>query len=133
MTAKGRVNKVIELIDHEVVNMSNEELVQLKASRRAQISLLYKQICGSVEQCFSVERSEEYVEECEALLEKVCEIEQEVKNLNFEIKRLIEDEAQLGEELSEAFNMKLKTKKLRMKLKKLYGTEIRSRKTANDS
>ena len=133
MTAKERVNKVIELIVHEVVNMSNEELVQLKVSRRAQISLLYKQICGSVEQCFNVERSEEYIEECEALLETVCEIEQEVKNLNFEIKRLIEDEAQLGEELSEAFNVKLKTKKLRMKLKKLYGTEIRSRTTANDS
>lgn len=47
MTEEGWVNKVIKLIDHEVVNMSNEELVQLKASGRAQISLLDNQICGS--------------------------------------------------------------------------------------
>ena len=57
MAAEGRVNKVIKLIDHEVVNMSNEELVQQKANRRAQISLLDNQICGSVEQCLNVERS----------------------------------------------------------------------------
>ena len=49
-------------------------------------------------------------------METVCEIEQEIKNLNLKMKRLIVDEAQLGE-LSEAFNMTLKTKKLRMKLK----------------
>ena len=36
MTEEGRVNKVIELIDHEV-NMTNEELVQLTASRRTQL------------------------------------------------------------------------------------------------
>ena len=117
MADERRVNKVIELIDHEVVNMLNEELVQLKASRRAQISLVDNQICRSVEQCLNAERSEESIEECEALLETVCEIEQEVKNLNFEIKRLTVDEAQLGEELSEALSMTLKTTKLRMKLK----------------
>ena len=39
MTAEGRVDKVIELIDHEVVNTSKEEVVQLKANGRAQISL----------------------------------------------------------------------------------------------
>ena len=117
MTAEGRVNKVIELIDHEEVNMSNNVLVQLKASRRARISLLDNKIYESVEQCLNTERGEESIEECEALLETVCEIEQEVKNLNFKIKRVIVDEAQLGEELSETFNMTLKTKKLRMKLK----------------
>ena len=63
MTAEGRVNKVIELIDHEEVNMSNEERVQLKASRRAQISLLDNEICGSVEQCLTAEGSEEMVSE----------------------------------------------------------------------
>ena len=116
MTVEGRVNEVIELTDLKVVNMSNEELVQLKASQRTQISLLDNQIYGSVEQCLNAERSEENIEECEALLETVCEIEQEIKNLNLKMKRLIVDEAQLGE-LSEAFNMTLKTKKLRMKLK----------------
>ena len=115
MTEERRVNKVIELIDHETVNMSNKELVQLKASRRTQVSLVDNQICRSVEQYLNAERSEESIEECEALLETVCEIEQEMKNLNFKIKRLIVDEAQLGEELSEAFIMTLKTKKLRMK------------------
>ena len=119
MTEEGRVNKVIELIDREV-NMSNEELVQLTASRRTQISLLDNQTCGSVEQCLNAERSEESIEECEALSETVCEIEQEVKNLNFKIKRLIVDEVQLGEELREALSMTLKTKKLRMKLKTLW-------------
>ena len=119
MTEEGRVNKVIELIDHEV-SMSNEELVQLTASRRTQISLLDNQTCGSVEQCLNAERSEESIEECEALSETVCEIEQEVKNLNFKIKRLIVDEVQLGEELREALSMTLKTKKLRMKLKTLW-------------
>ena len=119
MTEQGRVNKVIELIDREV-NMSNEELVQLTASRRTQISLLDNQTCGSVEQCLNAERSEESIEECEALSETVCEIEQEVKNLNFKIKRLIVDEVQLGEELREALSMTLKTKKLRMKLKTLW-------------
>ena len=54
MTEEGRVNKVIELIDREV-NMSNEELVQLTASRRTQISLLDNQTCGSVEQCLNAE------------------------------------------------------------------------------
>ena len=49
----------------------------------------------------------------------VCEIEQEVKDLNFKMKWVIVDEAQLGEELSEEFNMTLKTKKLRMNLKTL--------------
>ena len=117
MTAEGRVKKVIKLINHEVVNMSKEELVQLKASRRAQISLLDNQICGPAEQCLNVERSEESIEECEALLKRVCEIEQEVKDLNYKIKRLIVDEAQLAEELSEAFITTLKTRKLRMKLK----------------
>ena len=39
MTAEGRVDKVIELIYHEVVNTSKEEVVQLKANGRAQISL----------------------------------------------------------------------------------------------
>ena len=120
MTEERRVNKVIELIDHEVVNMSNEELVQLKASKRAHISLVDNQICRSVEQCLNAERSEESIEECEALSETVCEIEQEVKNLNFKIKRLIVDEVQLGEELREALSMTLKTKKLRMKLKTLW-------------
>ena len=105
MTEERRVNKVIELIDHEVVNMSNEELVQLKASKRAHISLVDNQICRSVEQCLNAERSEESIEECEALSETVCEIEQEVKNLNFKIKRLIVNEVQLGEELSEAMSM----------------------------
>ena len=105
MTEERRVNKVIKLIDHEVVNMSNEELVQLKASKRAHISLVDNQICRSVEQCLNAERSEESIEECEGLLETVCEIEQEVKNLNFKIKRLIVDEVQLGEELSEAMSM----------------------------
>ena len=119
MTEEGRVNKVIKLIDREV-NMSNEELVQLTASRRTQISLLDNQTCGSVEQCLNAERSEESIEECEALSETVCEIEQEVKNLNFKIKRLIVDEVQLGEELREALSMTLKTKKLRMKLKTLW-------------
>ena len=119
MTEEGRVNKVIELIDREV-NMSNEELVQLTESRRTQISLLDNQTCGSVEQCLNAERSEESIEECEALSETVCEIEQEVKNLNFKIKRLIVDEVQLGEELREALSMTLKTKKLRMKLKTLW-------------
>ena len=119
MTEQGRVNKVIELIDREV-NMSNEELVQLTASRRTQIILLDNQTCGSVEQCLNAERSEESIEECEALSETVCEIEQEVKNLNFKIKRLIVDEVQLGEELREALSMTLKTKKLRMKLKTLW-------------
>ena len=119
MTEEGRVNKVIELIDREV-NMSNEELVQLTASRRTQISLLDNQTCGSVEQCLNAERSEESIEECEALSETVCEIEQEVKNLNFKIKRLIVDEVQLGEELRDALSMTLKTKKLRMKLKTLW-------------
>ena len=119
MTEEGRVNKVIELIDREV-NMSIEELVQLTASRRTQISLLDSQTCGSVEQCLNAERSEESIEECEALSETVCEIEQEVKNLNFKIKRLIVDEVQLGEELREALSMTLKTKKLRMKLKTLW-------------
>ena len=119
MTEEGRVNKVIELIDREV-NMSNEELVQLTASRRTQIILLDNQTCGSVEQCLNAERSEESIEECEALSETVCEIEQEVKNLNFKIKRLIVDEVQLGEELREALSMTLKTKKLRMKLKTLW-------------
>ena len=85
--------------------MSNEELVQLKASGRAQISLLDNQICGSVEQCLNAERSEENIEECEALLGTVCEIEQEAKNLNFKIKPLIVDVAQLGKELNEALNM----------------------------
>ena len=118
MTEEGRVNKVIELIDREV-NMSNEEPVQLTASRRTQISLLDNQTCGSVEQCLNAERSEESIE-CEALSETVCEIEQEVKNLNFKIKRLIVDEVQLGEELREALSMTLKTKKLRMKLKTLW-------------
>ena len=47
MKAEGRVNEVIEIIDHEVVNMLNEELVELKASRRAKISLLDNQICRS--------------------------------------------------------------------------------------
>ena len=117
MIAEGRVNKIIQLINQEEVNKSNEELVLLKASRRAKISLLDNQICGSVEQCLNAERSEESIKKCGTLLEKVCEIEQEVKNLNFRIKRLIVDEAQLGEELSEAFNMTLKTKKLRMKLR----------------
>ena len=37
MKAEGRVNEVIEIIDHEVVNMLNEELVELKASRRAKL------------------------------------------------------------------------------------------------
>ena len=120
MADERRVNKVIELIDHEVVNMLNEELVQLKASRRTQISLADNQICRSVEQCLNAERSEESIEECEALSETVCEIEQEVKNLNFKIKRLIVDEVQLGEELREALSMTLKTKKLRMKLKTLW-------------
>ena len=120
MTEERRVNKVIKLIDHEVVNMSNEELVQLKASKRAHISLVDNQICRSVEQCLNAERSEESIEECEALSETVCEIEQEVKNLNFKIKRLIVDEVQLGEELREALSMTLKTKKLRMKLKTLW-------------
>ena len=119
MTEEGRVNKVIKLIDREV-NMSNEELVQLTASRRTQIILLDNQTCGSVEQCLNAERSEESIEECEALSETVCEIEQEVKNLNFKIKRLIVDEVQLGEELREALSMTLKTKKLRMKLKTLW-------------
>ena len=119
MTEEGRVNKVIELIDCEV-NMSNEELVQLTASRRTQIILLDNQTCGSVEQCLNAERSEESIEECEALSETVCEIEQEVKILNFKIKRLIVDEVQLGEELREALSMTLKTKKLRMKLKTLW-------------
>ena len=119
MTEEGRVNKVIELIDHEV-SMSNEELVQLTASRRTQISLLDNQTCGYVEQCLNAEKSEESIEECEALSETVCEIEQEVKNLNFKIKRLIVDEVQLGEELREALSMTLKTKKLRMKLKTLW-------------
>ena len=119
MTEEGRVNKVIELTDREV-NMSNEELVQLTASRRTQIILLDNQTCGSVEQCLNAERSEESIEECEALSETVCEIEQEVKNLNFKIKRLIVDEVQLGEELREALSMTLKTKKLRMKLKTLW-------------
>ena len=119
MTEEGRVNKVIELIDREV-NMSNEELVQLTASRRTQISLLDNQTCGSVEQCLNAERSEESIEECEALSETVCEIEQEVKNLNFKIKRLIVDEVQLEEVLREALSITLKTKKLRMKLKNLW-------------
>ena len=119
MTEEGRVNKVIELIDREV-NMSNEELVQLTASRRTQISLLDNQTCGSVEQCLNAERSEESIEECEALSETVCEIEQEVKNLNFKIKRLIADEVQLEEVLREALSITLKTKKLRMKLKNLW-------------
>ena len=119
MTEEGRVNKVIELIDHEV-SMSNEELVQLTASRRTQISLLDNQTCGSVEQCLNAERSEESIEECEALSETVCEIEQEVKNLNFKIKRLIVDEVQLEEVLREALSVTLKTKKLRMKLKNLW-------------
>ena len=119
MTEEGRVNKVIELIDHEV-SMSNEELVQLTASRRTQISLLDNQTCGSVEQCLNAERSEESIEECEALSETVCEIEQEVKNLNFKIKRLIVDEVQLEEVLREALSITLKTKKLRMKLKNLW-------------
>ena len=117
MTAEGRVKKVIKLINHEVVNMSKEELVQLKASRRAQISLLDNQICGPAEQCLNAERSEESIEECEALLKRVCEIEQEVKDLNYKIKWLIVDEVQLAEELSEAFITTLKTRKLRMKLK----------------
>ena len=117
MTAKGRANKVIEINDHEVVNMSNEGLVQLKANPRAQISLLGIQTCGSVEQCLDAKRSKESIEECKALLETVCKIEQEVKDLKFKIKRLKVDEAQLEEELSKAFNMTLKTKKLRMKLK----------------
>ena len=119
MTEEGRVNKVIKLIDREV-NMSNEELVQLTASRRTQISLLDNQTCGSVEQCLNAERSEESIEECEALSETVCEIEQEVKNLNFKIKRLIADEVQLEEVLREALSITLKTKKLRMKLKNLW-------------
>ena len=119
MTEEGRVNKVIELIDHEV-SMSNEELVQLTASRRTQISLLDNQTCGYVEQCLNAERSEESIEECEALSETVCEIEQEVKNLNFKIKRLIADEVQLEEVLREALSITLKTKKLRMKLKNLW-------------
>ena len=119
MTEEGRVNKVIELIDREV-NMSNEELVQLTASRRTQIILLDNQTCGSVEQCLNAERSEESIEECEALSETVCEIEQEVKNLNFKIKRLIVDEVQLEEVLREALSITLKTKKLRMKLKNLW-------------
>ena len=106
--------------------MLNKELVQLKASRKAQISLLDNQICGSVEQCLNAERSEESIEECKVFLETVCKIEQDMKDLNFKIKRFIVGEAQLGEELSEAFNMTSKTKKLRMKLKKLYGTEVRS-------
>ena len=37
MTAKGRANKVIELIDHEIVNMSNEGLEQLKETQKLKL------------------------------------------------------------------------------------------------
>ena len=55
-----------------------------------------------------------------------------MKDLNFKMKWVIVDEAQLGEELSGEFNMTLKTKKLRMNLKKPYGTEMHSQTTVND-
>ena len=40
MTAKGRANKVIEIIDHEIVNMSNEGLEQLKETQK--LKLVYQ-------------------------------------------------------------------------------------------
>ena len=37
MTEKGRANKVIEIIDHEIVNMSNEGLEQLKETQKLKL------------------------------------------------------------------------------------------------
>ena len=62
MARERRISKVIEVTDHKEVNMLNEEVQQLTASRRTQMSLLEKHICRSIEQCLSEERTEENID-----------------------------------------------------------------------
>ena len=109
--------KTIEVTNFHEEMANNEEIDNLKRNCLAQISILDEQIIESAERCISRDKTPGNMEECEALYETTCEIENEIKDINFKLKRLIIDGNELQKEVSEAVNMNLKAKKVRIKLK----------------
>ena len=108
-TESIRIAKVIEIINLSENKMSIEEVQLLRASREVQVDLLDGHITSQRSNLLGAKKMKKNVLEWEALFKSVYEIRKTLK-------RLLVDENQLQQQLSESFMKTLKTK---LKLRKI--------------
>ena len=120
-----RILKVIELGDIETGNQrnlvdENITVVQLRnfiKERMIQKDVIETTIEVTAEELLAAKRTFENKIEYRALLEALCEIENEIKELSNRLKPLVRDDAEFRNEVVSQTQYSLKIKKLKLKLK----------------
>ena len=120
-----RILKEIELGDSETGNQGNmvdENITEVQLrnfikERQIQKDVIETTIEVAAEELLAAERTFENKIECRALLEALCEIENEIKELRNRLKPLIRDDAEFRNEVISQTQYSLKIKKLKLKLK----------------
>ena len=120
-----RILKVIELGDSETGNQGNmvdENITEVQLrnfikERHKQKGVIETTIEEAAEELLAAEPTFENKIECRALLEALCEIENEIKDLSNGLKPLIRHDAEFRNEGVSQTQYSLKIKKLKLKLK----------------
>ena len=120
-----RILKVIELGDSENGNQGNmvdENITEVQLrnfikERQKQKDVTETTIEVAAEELLAAEPTFENKIECRALLEVLCEIENEIKDLSNHLKPLIRDDTEFRNEVVSQTQYSLKIKKLKLKLK----------------
>ena len=124
-----RILKVIELRDIEDDNMA-EQLQNLTRERQFQKEVIEHTIVVPARELLELNPTDENKFECRALLETLCEKENEVKLLNQKFPPLIKDDNEYRNELVTQTEYSLKIKKLKLKLQS-FTTKSDSENTEN--
>ena len=120
-----RTLKVIELGNSETGNQGNmvdENIGEVQwrnfiKERQIQKDVTETTIEVAAEELLAAEPTFENKIECRALLETLCEVENEIKELSNSLKPLIRDDAEFRNEVVSQTQYSLKIKKLKLKLK----------------
>ena len=120
-----RILKVVELGDNETGNQGNmvdENITEVQLrnfikERQKQKDVTETTIEVAAEELLAAEPTFENKIECRALLEVLCELENEIKDLSNRLKPLIRDDAEFRNEVVSQTQYSLKIKKLKLKSK----------------
>ena len=120
-----RILKVVELGDNETGNQGNmvdENITEVQLRNfikeiQIQKDVIETTIKVAAEELLAVERTFENKIECGALLEALCKIENEIKELSNHLKQLIRDDGEFRNEVVSQTQYSLKIKKLKLKSK----------------
>ena len=98
-------------------NITEVQLRNFIKERQIQKDVIETTIEVAAEELLAAERTFENKIECRALLEALCEIENEIKELSNRLKPLIRDDAEFRNEAVSQTQYSLKIKNLKLKLK----------------